>query len=405
LKNRKEPRVKLQEDGWQIPVGLTVKDAIEIHDSDVEEEVPVPVSVQCIDTICTAKTVGSSVIGVDENVNEDITVSGPSQQSASAEKTTDNDLLASECKHTGTAGTSNNTCTTMIDLCTPDSKSKAKGDSSFIDAKQEEETTSKSNDETSAISNPFLKFAHDLGNSESSYFTELISSNSPSAATEHEKPSSQNARKSIRNSLDKSCHASTKNKKRKRTFSKVDNECEFSGKTAEELGECRNKWQSFADQDAPIEIRRFQVLIAARVHCQAHDQIARRVMNGLRDHFRKPELGMGLSAALPKVADDEDRKIKHENKSAHAYCEEQQYAYLSPETLRKADPGEISKLLSSVLFANVKAKHIIQAAQEIKFQFGGRVPESKASLKSIIGIGPKLAELLYYVNSYDAYRL
>ena len=52
-----------------------------------------------------------------------------------------------------------------------------------------------------------------------------------------------------------------------------------------------------------------------------------------------------------------------------------------------------------VLFANVKSQQIVEAAREIKTQFRGKVPETLHGMKLITGIGPKLAGLLYHVNS------
>mmetsp|Transcript_5838 Transcript_5838/g.8765 ORF Transcript_5838/g.8765 Transcript_5838/m.8765 type:complete len:111 (+) Transcript_5838:298-630(+) len=78
--------------------------------------------------------------------------------------------------------------------------------------------------------------------------------------------------------------------------------------------------------------------------------------------------------------------------------------FLDAETLSKADPSEIAKVISSVLFANVKAKQIVQAAAQVKSQFRGVVPESQHSLKMITGIGPKLAEVLHHVNCREHYK-
>ena len=77
---------------------------------------------------------------------------------------------------------------------------------------------------------------------------------------------------------------------------------------------------------------------------------------------------------------------------------------LTVHNLANADPEtEIAPLLKSVLFGNVKSKHIVQAAKDVLQKFGGRVPESIVSLKSIMGIGPELAGVLNIVNKVDTY--
>ena len=77
---------------------------------------------------------------------------------------------------------------------------------------------------------------------------------------------------------------------------------------------------------------------------------------------------------------------------------------LTVHNLANADPEtEIAPLLKSVLFGNVKSKHIVQASKDVLQKFGGRVPESIVSLKSIMGIGPELAGVLNIVNKVDTY--
>jgi len=78
---------------------------------------------------------------------------------------------------------------------------------------------------------------------------------------------------------------------------------------------------------------------------------------------------------------------------------------LTVNSLAKCTPEmEIAPLLSSVLFGNTKANHIVQAAIDIRTKFRGRVPESIHSLKEITGIGPKLAEILSIVNRRQTYK-
>ncbi len=429
----KEHQVKLQKDGWQIPIGLTANDAIEIDDSDDENQEE---QIEQLDLRVPRNDEAAIVLPQNDpsplNPTERIKPPAPTpeqnERSASAATSNNTESTAlhghNYVQDTSPKSTNVHAHTDgVINLCSPDTElaTVKKNPSMIQSASQTEKTPNsiKSSDNVLTInsSNPFLEFANNLGSCESSYFTKYVGFKPPpgpdstilpgqnlsrqGSESRKETPAPRSSRAT---SEPTTCQKPSERRKRKRTFAKTDDDVEFSKKTPEELEACRQKWQSFADVDAPLEIRRFQVLIAARIHCQAHDQIARRVMDGLRDHFRISKSNDNVSS-LPKQ--DQGDQIKEEPSPVPhpKNCDQEEDNYLSPNTLRKANPEVISKLLSSVLFANVKAKHIIQAAKEIKFQFGGKVPESNASLKSIIGIGPKLAELLHHVNSYDAYRL
>lgn len=138
------------------------------------------------------------------------------------------------------------------------------------------------------------------------------------------------------------------------------------------------KWHSFSDENAPLEERRFQVLIAARIHARCQEKVVSQAMQRLREYF-----------AHKVTADDG----QHNNMQS-----------LSPQYLAQCDPEtDIAPLLSSVLFGNVKAQHIVLAAQDVLSKFRGQVPESMVSLKDITGIGPKLAAILNIVNRRDTY--
>lgn len=136
------------------------------------------------------------------------------------------------------------------------------------------------------------------------------------------------------------------------------------------------KWHSFSDSAAPIEERRFQVLIAARIHARCQEPIVHKAMQRLREYFATREEPNNDGTA----------------QSLSAHC------------LSQCDPeNDIAPLLSSVLFGNVKAQHIVQAAQDVLSKFRGQVPESMTSLQDITGIGPKLSEILNIVNQRDTY--
>lgn len=160
-----------------------------------------------------------------------------------------------------------------------------------------------------------------------------------------------------------------KEKRKRKKLNEVEN---FAIKSEAELTECMRKWQSMAHRDAPLEVKRFQVLVAARLHAQSQEPIVKKSMIALHEYF--------------------DSKSNGDSRQ-----------FLSCDSLSKADPEEISKVIPSVLFANVKSNHIVKAALEVKTTFNGVVPTSIHGLKSITGIGPQLAELLFYVNSPTAF--
>ncbi|KAL9182572.1 hypothetical protein ACHAXT_013224 [Thalassiosira profunda] len=131
------------------------------------------------------------------------------------------------------------------------------------------------------------------------------------------------------------------------------------------------KWQAFSDPTAPMEQRRFQVLVAARLHAQCQEKMVTRAMERLRKHFDEKD---GVEGGL------------------------------TVHSLASADAEkEIASILSSVLYGNTKAKHIVQGAKDVLRKYRGEVPESIASLKEITGIGPKLAEILDIVNRRKLY--
>ena len=127
----------------------------------------------------------------------------------------------------------------------------------------------------------------------------------------------------------------------------------------------RHKWHSLADETAPLEDRRFQVLVASRLHARCQETVVRRCMKGLRD-----AMGGQLTAVR----------------------------------LSKADPEVLVSVLSSLQFYNVKSKHIVKAAQEILSHFDGTVPESESDLQKITGVGPIMGDLLACINTRASYK-
>ena len=399
--------------GWQRAIGLTTNDAIEIVDSDPEETTVAAEKNSAKKSYSQEKIVavaeeeilvGSAAASVDaieietapaKNVSP-CTESVENYPMNMAEMNTEDDTADEDCDQRPSILSS------VIDLCSPPASAQASMTKSFppssaITTYESNGTIdgSESSDHRpeSTSTNPFLQFAHDLGGPESSYFTDLQKSSNMEEQSNSETKGYKGKGNKRKESNERSQGASKPpSKKRKRTMVKDANDCEFSKKTSEEMEECRNKWQSFADLDAPVEIRRFQVLIAARLHCQAHEGTVRKAMITLRNHFRDPSF-----ESSPLQNDENGSNAEQVNVAV-------EQRYLSPETLSKADPEELAKMISSVLFANVKSKHIVQAAKDVKHQFHCKVPESETSLKSITGIGPKLAGLLFHVNSHSSHE-
>jgi endonuclease III len=394
------------EDCWQRPIGLTANDAIEIVDDDTKTtELGVTKPIQTMDFNSQENRVTGDEIAVDNSSFNTVEASSlrgispctnrslcenkyPKRETNNVENVLVDDESVRSARQTCSSS--------MIDLCSPASTQGSETKSSSPLQPNNIGTGSTDCDVAGnradnvgeeKATNPFLKFAHDLGGLESSYFADLLKSSS--AEEEMLKSQSKEATNKKSKKILSQGAIKPPAKKRKQTMVKVINNCDYSKKTDEELAECRKKWQTFADSDAPIEIRRFQVLIAARLHCQAHEGTVRKAMVLLRNHFRESSKNSSYLQGDESKSNIEQIKEK---------------SYLSPETLCTADPEVISKMIASVLFANVKAKHIIEAAKEVKNQFNYKVPETVTSLKSITGIGPKLAGLLVHVNSYSAHE-
>ena len=130
-----------------------------------------------------------------------------------------------------------------------------------------------------------------------------------------------------------------------------------------------SKWQSFPPCQDDIETRRFQMLVAARLHAQCQEPVIRNVMTtleqGLEDHG-------GFNIQTISVMDE----------SADLLCE----------------------LCSSVHFYRSKCQQIVEAAKQCVSKFGGKVPVVKKELGSLKGIGKKFEELLEYVNSVEGHE-
>lgn len=129
------------------------------------------------------------------------------------------------------------------------------------------------------------------------------------------------------------------------------------------------KWHSMADPLASLEDRRYQVLLAARLHARCQEPTVRKAIQKLREHF-----------------------------------ESRSQTTITVDEMAKSDPEELAVHISSLQFYNVKARQIVKAAQEIQSWHEGVVPEDELSLLRITGIGKTFADLLAFVNTREAHE-
>ena len=215
--------------------------------------------------------------------------------------------------------------------------------------------------------NPFAKFAFGassalesrLGNSTSATWQQH------SSLTRTTKKAGSKADQSDENdSAPKKNHACSKDEKKKeKEFVKMkDHPPEVQERVT-------RKWHSMADPSASLEDRRYQILLAARLHARCQEPTVRKAIQKLREHFE--------SRSKTTITVDE---------------------------MAKSDPEDLAVHISSLQFYNVKAKQIVKAAQEIQSQHGGIVPEDELSLLQITGIGKTFADLLAFVNTREAHE-
>ena len=128
------------------------------------------------------------------------------------------------------------------------------------------------------------------------------------------------------------------------------------------------KWHSMVvdkgNNNTTTEDRRFQILVAARLHARCQEGPVRQAMQNLHAKL--------CPAHGPK---------------------------LSVELLARTDPELWMESIKNLQYYPTKARHIQRAATIIMEQFRGRVPEKEAELQKLTGIGPVLADLLAFVNT------
>lgn len=65
--------------------------------------------------------------------------------------------------------------------------------------------------------------------------------------------------------------------------------------------------------------------------------------------------------------------------------------YKTPKALAEADIRDVEKIIHSLGYYRTKARYIIETAQMIVRDFGGRVPTDEKSLRTLRGVGRKTA--------------
>ena len=123
---------------------------------------------------------------------------------------------------------------------------------------------------------------------------------------------------------------------------------------------------------ALIELRRYQLVLVARLHARCQERTVRQVLQKLHAY--------AVASATPG-------------------------GVITVDFMARCDPAVLAtEYLSSLQYYNVKAQHVVQAAQEIIHQHGGGVPHDGTALRTLPGIGPTFADLLAFVNTPERHR-
>ena len=69
-------------------------------------------------------------------------------------------------------------------------------------------------------------------------------------------------------------------------------------------------------------------------------------------------------------------------------------AYPTPADMAKAEPKEIEPFIRSCGFYHNKAKNIVLACRDIAEKFNGAVPDTRAEMESLAGVGRKTANVV-----------
>ena len=174
-----------------------------------------------------------------------------------------------------------------------------------------------------------------------------------------------------------------------------------------------SKWHSLASPTAPLPVRRFQLLVAARLHAQTQDPVVRAAMSRLHAHFASLAAAAAVAGAVPSDVHEGGRQSPSEDEDERGGGGSGRRREGGPPSSSSLVPGFDAKTVAtcdglalaavfpSVHFANSKGTQIVRAAKELCERFGGQVPTEYAELKTLTGVGHKFATLLEFVNSEE----
>ncbi len=73
-------------------------------------------------------------------------------------------------------------------------------------------------------------------------------------------------------------------------------------------------------------------------------------------------------------------------------------AYPDAEALGKADPVDVEKYIKRIGMYHQKAKNIVGLSEKLSEQYGGEVPQDRAKLEALPGVGRKTANVVLSVG-------
>jgi endonuclease III len=68
--------------------------------------------------------------------------------------------------------------------------------------------------------------------------------------------------------------------------------------------------------------------------------------------------------------------------------------YPDAQTMAKAEPEDIFRIIRSISYPNNKSKHLVAMARKLVDEFGGEVPQEVSQLQSLQGVGRKTAHVV-----------
>jgi len=188
-----------------------------------------------------------------------------------------------------------------------------------------------------------------------------------------------------------SCTNPKPKKKKKITTTTTTASCEFVPMRSipkDEQETIAKKWHSCALGDLasssgviiPLEVRRYQVLLATLLHARCQEGAVRKAMAVLREAFTDTtttttDAGTSTPSGM-----------------------------LTVQVVAKADPQVLALHITNLQYYNMKAQYIVKSAKEIVSNFHGIVPEDETSLLKITGIGKVFADLLAFVNTREIHE-